>query len=369
MILLIIAKNIYNNIISNENSINDPKEIEDNNNFKSYYESLPYIDSSLTETEYLSDIMDEINTDDEINFKKIQKKFYHKIIVKMKSEVSSYFYKTGKILFLNIDGLDSNLDLKKNKKIISIILFNLHEVCSTLFGNMYSQYNINLFLRTDLYSAFKDTITEKDKITKIVFNWQSEHLMQLINSRLNENDIGHIAELLHDSLNMNSLMQKLDKYVYKRPRDYIFLFNNLIQIAQSQKKNYIDNKIFNEALERYALHAGESIEAEFLSLPYQVIFGELLTQLKSLLTKSQTRVSAKKFINLLIDLELEENNIFSFILFLLQIEFIFVKHNSKEIAWNKLSNPEIKLKEIMKKLNNRNFYFPLIIQKFIDTYY
>ncbi len=369
VLFLIIAQNIYKRIDQDDREYRDQKDIEVQNRFLKYFEKLKYNNPDISTTDYLTQIMDEIKRNGAESFHAIQQSFYTKILIELKKEVINYLVESEKSLHLCIDGLDSNLDIKKNKEIISLILFNLHDVCSTMFGNNYHGYTINLFLRTDLYIAFKDRITEKDKITKVVLNWRPEYLMQLINSRLKENNINHIAELLHGSLNIKTLMKKIENYVFSRPRDYIVLFNNLIQIAQSQKKDSIDNRIFNDALENYALHAGESIEAEFLSLPYDIKFGVLLTRLKLLLVKDSKRVQAKKFIKLLTDLKMDEKNIKPFISFLLQIEFIYVQHNSRPINWNKLSNPEIKLDAMLENYNQRYFYFPLIIQKYLDEFF
>jgi hypothetical protein len=191
--------------------------------------------------------------------------------------------------------------------------------------------------------------------------------VQLINLRLQENNIAHIAELLDETLNMNNLLKKLEKFVFSRPRDYVFLFNTLIQIAQTQYKNKIDNRTFKDSLEYYALHAGESIEAEFLSLPYRINFALFLTKIKDNL-KEKHRIQAKKIIAILKELDLEEKDIQKLLLFLLEINLFYIQQNSKPIIWNKLSNPDIKLKEILSKLNQRYFYFPPIIQIYIEEY-
>ena len=267
-------------------------------------------------------------------------------------------------MYLNIDGLDSNLDIQKNKSIISLILYNLHEVCCTLLGHDVDHYSINLFLRTDLYLAFKDRITEKDKITKLYFIWQPEYLIQIMNYRLKENDINHIADLLDEDLSMDSLMQKLKKFVYNRPRDYVYLFNNLVQIAQSLKKDKIDNKVFSDALDYYTLHVDESIEAEFLSLQYDISYVQLLTKLKELLGNEE-RLRINKFITLLRGMNCKEDDIQPFLIFLLQIKLILLQQDNKPIEWNILSNPDIKLSQILKTSHNRFFYFSPIIQKII----
>jgi len=368
VLFLIIAQSINKKIQEDDKNIRSTKDLEINDNFTKYFNSLNFKDPDISVTDYLTEIIDEIRTDRDLSVKKIKGKFYSQVIVKLKKEVTNYLRNAGKTLYLNIDGLDSNLDIHKNKNIISLIIFNLHEVCSNMFGNDYYDYNINLFLRTDLYNAFKERITEKDKITKVIFSWRNEYLMQLINSRLQENGIGHIADLLHETLNIDVLMKKIDKFVFSRPRDYVFLFNHFIQIAQSQKKNKIDNRVFNDVLEYYALHAGESIEAEFLSLPYDIHFGLFLTKIKDALKSEKDRILVKKIIGITEEFEFEYKNLQPFLSFLLQINFFYIQHNDKPIVWHKLSNPDIKIQEILSQVNRRYFYFPPIIQKYIEEF-
>jgi len=154
--------------------------------------------------------------------------------------------------------------------------------------------------------------------------------------------------------------------VYDRPRDYIYIFNNFIQIAQSLKKDKIDTKVFNESLDYYTRHINESLEADFLSLQYEVTYGELLTGLKTLLNTDKGKVRVKKFIKLLSEMNLKEDDIHPFLLFLLQIKFVLLYQENEPIEWNKLSDPNLKLKQILKASHNRYFYFPDIIQKIID---
>ncbi len=258
--------------------------------------------------------------------------------------------------------------MKKNKELISLILFNLHEVCANLFGHHFDNYSINLFLRTDLYNGIREQITEKDKITKVVIGWKPNYLMQMINSRLKQNEIEHVADLLNDDLNMSILNKKIDKFVYDRPRDYVFIFNSLIQIAQAQKKDRINNKIFNEALNYYALYVGESIEAEFLSLHSNINYGEFVTNLKNVIG-DKSKVQIKKFILLLTSMEVDDCDIKPFISFLLQIKMIFVCEESRPVEWNRLSNPEVKLNHIMKTYQNRYFYLHPIIEKLMEDYF
>ncbi len=368
VLLLIIARSIYESIQETKTIIRNPDDVKTNKRFIKYFESIKYNDPDYSVTDYLAQILEKITAEDDLTIKKINSRFYSTILIKLKTEVTTYLAAADKTLYFNIDGLDSNLDIKKNKNIISLILFNLHEVCANIFGNDFYNYNINLFLRTDLYNAFKESITEKDKITKVIFSWRNEYLIQLINSRLQENSIGHVADLLHDTLNIDTLMKKIDKFVFSRPRDFVFLFNHFIQIAQSQKKDKIDYKVFNDAIEYYALHVGESIEAEFLSLPYNINFGLLLIRTKEILKNKRDRIPAKKFLKIIEKFDIEQRDIQSFLSFLLQIRFVFMKHNEQPIPWDKVTNPELKLTELLKKMNHRNLYFPPIIQKYIEDF-
>ena len=363
VLLLLIAENIKKTIDAPH--VISPEEIQLNKKFIKYYDSSGFDILYKSITEHLVDLLNEINTSGAKTVKEIQRNFYSDTIVRLKNEVITYLSDSGKKLYLNIDGLDSNLDIQKNKGIVSLILYNLHEVCCTLLGRHVDDYSINLFLRTDLYLAFKDRITEKDKITKLYFIWQPEYLIQIMNYRLKENDINHIADLLDDNFSMDSLMQKIKKFVYDRPRDYVYLFNNLVQIAQSLKKDKIDNKVFSDALDYYTLHVNESIEAEFLSLQYDISYGLLLTNLKELLGNEE-RLRIKKFINLLRGMNLKEDDIQPFLNFLLQIKLILLQQDNKPIEWNRISNPDLKLSQILKTSHNRFFYFSPIIQKITD---
>ena len=225
-------------------------------------------------------------------------------------------------------------------------------------------------MRTDLYIAFREKITEKDKITKLFFSWQPEYLLQIINYRLNENDINHISDLLHESFNIASLMRKIDRFIYHRPRDFVFLFNNLIQIAKSLKKNTIDNKVFSEALDYYALHVSESFEAEFMTLTHNIDYSEFMTNIKDAFEKkNENRIRVKKLISLLNDMDVAANDIQSFLSYLLQIKLLQLHQDGKPIEWNKLSRPSLKLSKIIKASHNRYFYFPDIIQKVLNDFY
>ena len=287
--MLLIAENIRKAIKKTSN-ISNPDQLQLNEDFIKNYDSSEFDIADKTITEYSVELLNEIKAKGSTSIKEVRQKFYPDKIVKLKKLVINYLSKSGKMLYLNIDGLDSNLDIHKNKRIISLILYNLHEVCSTLLVHIAENYSINLFLRTDLYLTFKDRITEKDKITKLFFSWQPDYLIQIINYRLKENNINHIADLLHDDLNIDSLMQKIEKFIYDRPRDYVYLFNSFVQIAQSLKKNKIDNKVFNEALEYYVLHLNESLEAEFLSLQFDLSYGLLLTNLKERMQNEITKI-------------------------------------------------------------------------------
>lgn len=364
VLLLIIARGIIKLIDENRDPAS-PERDELDKSFMKYINTSNVIDPEKSTTEQLFDILDQIKNDGAETIKQIQSKFYSQAVIQLKKEISNYLIDSDKTLYLNIDGLDANLDMKKNRRIISLILFNLHEVCSNLLSHLVDRYAINLFLRTDLYLSFKDKITEKDKITKTFFSWKEDYLIQMITCRLKENDIDHIADLLDDSFNIDALKKKINRYVYERPRDYVYMFNTFIQVAQSLKKDRIDAKVFNESLEYYTSHINESLEAEFLALQYDITYGELLTGLKTLLNKEKRRVRVKKFVQLLSDMKLRENDIQLFLLFLLQIKFILLHQGNEPIEWNKLSNPNLKLKQILKASHNRYFYFPDIVQKIL----
>ena len=365
VLLSIIAHEIRSSIDAPAELLS-PETEELNKSFIDFFDSSEVLNLDKSITEQLIELLDGIKKRGAKTVKQIQTIFYSSAIIKLKNVVVDYFIKSEKILYFNIDGLDANLDMQKNKKIISLILFNLHEVCCNLLGHLVDGYSINLFLRTDLYLAFKDKITEKDKITKAFFNWNEDYLIQLINYRLSANDIGHIADLLDVSFNIDALKKKMRRYVYDRPRDYIYIFNNFIQIAQSLKKDKIDTKVFNETMDYYTRHINESLEAEFLSLQHEVTYGELLTGLKTSLKKDKRRLRVKKFIQLLSEMNLKEDNIHAYLLFLLQIKFILLYQENKPIEWNKLSDPNLKLKQILKASHNRYFYFPDIIQRIMD---
>ena len=365
VLLLIIAREIKSSIDeASEPFLSETKKL--NESFIEFFDSSEIADLKKSITEQLIDLLHDIKKRGANTVKQIQTSFYSTAIIKLKNFVFNYLLQSGKKLYLNIDGLDANIDMQKNRRIISLILFNLHEVCCNLLNPLADKYSINLFLRTDIYLAFKDKITEKDKITKAFFSWNEDYLLQLINYRLSENEIGHIADLLDDSFNIDALKKKMRRYVYERPRDYIFVFNNFIQIAQSLKKDRIDTKVFNESLAYYTRHINESLEAEFLSLEYSITYSELLTNLKASLNKDKGRLRAKKFIQVLYDMDFEEGDIHNFLLFLLQIKFILLYQENEPIEWNKLSDPNLKLKQILKAAHNRYFYFPEIIQKIMD---
>lgn len=368
ILLLIIAQNIRDSIDIGDPEINNVIELDARERFLRYFNQTKFGDQSKSVTEYLVDIIDDLKSKGHKSVKEIKSNFYNEQIIKLMKEVITYLKDSDKHLYLNIDGLDSNLSIKKNKELITLILFNLHEVCSNLFGNKFGNFTINLFLRTDLYIGIRDEITEKDKISKIFIRWTPEYLTQIINKRLNKNGIDHIAELLNDDLNMASLMKKVKKYVYDRPRDYVFIFNSFIQIAQAQKKDKIDNKIFSEALGYYTLYVGESIEAEFLSLHSNIDYGEFVTMLKAS-RKDKDRIQVKKLIAMLKSMEMTGADIQTLISFLLQIKMILVHENSKQVEWNKLTNPDIKLKTLIKTHRDRNFYFHPTIEKLMEDYF
>ncbi|SCY81177.1 P-loop ATPase, Sll1717 family [Desulfoluna spongiiphila] len=370
IILSVVSKQIYKAIQADiENPYLLPNERAGVDRFVTFYEGFWLLNSDKSITENLVDIVVKIREEQDLSVSDIQRRFYTPDFITLKKEVIEYLVESEQYLYLNIDGLDSNISIKKNPKQISIILFNLHEVCSTIFSNKVSNYTINLFIRNDLYHFFKDKITEKDKINIVDYKWKKDQLVQLINRRFQENAIEHIANILSEDFNINQLMKKIEKFVYNRPRDYVYLFNYLIQLSISLRKDKISTKMFSEALKAYASHVGQSIEAEFLSLPFNVNMGELLSQIKNE-NSTNIRIPIYILLEILNEMGLDDEEQKIFIYFLLRIEFIIFEENNSPVDWNKLRSPETKIRTILSKAKKRKYFcFHPLIALLIEEYY
>ncbi len=350
VLYVIIAKETYAYIIEQDN-LNEENDLK----FMEGYDSLSFINKDKSITENLVDIINKIMDDGKDDVKALQNEFYSNDIVRVINLVGNYYKKSGKTFYLNIDGLDSNLSLRNNSKIVSLILFNLHEICANLFKLELYEYSINLFIRSDIYDTFKEKITEKDKVKKVFYKWDIESLMRMINKRFQENGIENITNILTDDFNIRSLLQKLEKYLYVRPRDYIFFFNNMISIARSQKLDQINNRVFNEALDYYALHIFESIEAELLSLEFQINFGQFLNGVKHLINESQ-KIPTDYFNKLLNDLNISTENQKILVAFLLNIQFMYFVENNQNVDWSTLVDPDSKLQFILTDSKERKYF-------------
>lgn len=350
VLYLIIAKETYESIISQE-KISEDYEYK----YLENYDTLKFIDEEKSITENLVDIINNIRSDGHEDVKDLQKEFYSNEIMTLMTIVSNYYKASQKYLYLNIDGLDSNLSIRNNSQLISLILFNLHEICTNLFKGDFFNYSLNLFLRSDIYDNIKDKITQKDKVKKIFYKWDIETLMRMINKRLQENEINNITDILAEDLNIRYLMQKLEKYLYLRPRDYIFFFNNMFAIAKSQKNDELNSRIFNDALDYYSLHIYESIEAELLSLEFRVDLGAFLNGVKHLINENP-KIPIEYFNELLIEMKLKESDRNIFVSFLLNVQFMFFVENNRIVNWSTLVDPDSKLNFILNDDKERKYF-------------
>ncbi|MBU1170500.1 MAG: hypothetical protein KKD44_13135 [Proteobacteria bacterium] len=368
-ILFIVAKNIYSFIKEEDKIYLSDDEKKGVVQFIEYYDSVELFKKSGTTTEVLGDIITKIRGKNIRDIKELNRNLYREELINLRQEVTSFLCQSKYHLILNIDGLDSNITITKNRSLISLLLHSLHEVCSSIFSNKFKNYTINLFIRTDLFFFFKHLITEKDKINIVDYRWNKELLIKLINKRLKINDIDHIASLMGDELNITQFTQKTDKYVFDRPRDYIYLFNYLIQLAKLYSKNCINHKILNEAINHYAIHISQSIEVEFLSLPFHVDMGDLLSNIKSE-NNNNDRIPIETMTKICQNLKLDEDNTKTLIHFLLRIEFFKYIENNSPVDWSKLNSPEAKIKIILQSVGRRvKFEFHPIIIKLIETNY
>ncbi|MCP5061348.1 MAG: hypothetical protein GY936_02665 [Ignavibacteriae bacterium] len=328
-----------------------------------------FVSNDKSITENLVEIVNSIRSKDESSVKFLQKQFYSNEVVVLSKLTTTYLVKNHIKLFVNVDGLDSNLNVESNSKLISLILYNLNEVCTTIFPNDYSDYSINLFLREDIYDIFKEKITQKDKLRKIIYKWDMETLLRMINKRLKSNGIDNITELLADEFNMKILTDKLDKFIYSRPRDYIFVFNNLIQFSKIYKLDKINSRAFNEMLDYYASHIFESIEAELLSLDVEINYGEFLNGIKRV-SNNNAKIPIDYFEGLLDTLSITDNKREIFLTFLLKIEFMYLLENNHLVVWSKLIDPQTKLKYFFEHSNDRKqFQFHPIIHFLLEKHF
>ncbi len=369
IILHIIAEAIKEDISTAERHSSEQVLLDEK--FLKFYSSQKVFSEEKSITEKLFTIIKTIKDQGTTSIKKIQEQFYSSQILSLLKEIINYFRESDKMLFLNIDGLDANLSLNTNRKLISPILYNLHETCSTLFTNKFEKFSINLFIRSDLYNTFEEQIPEKDKINKILFSWSEEQLIQLINVRLQANLIDHFSKLLDNDLDVNTLLQKLNKFVYCRPRDYIFFFNSMIHNAQSQRREKINLKVFDAAMDSYAIHINDAIEGEFISMPFDFRFGQFMNNLKHVNnSKDRIPISTLQSIlseNLGLDTKLQR----MLMEFMLRIEFLYIRENNAPVKWNNIISPDAKLSLLLKESEKRRIYFHFhpIIQKLLRDYY
>ncbi|MFZ0931373.1 MAG: hypothetical protein WAN11_22405 [Syntrophobacteraceae bacterium] len=369
ILLHIIADSIKDDIKKGDRSSSEQVLLDDK--FLTFYTSVGVFSKDKSITETLVSIIEGIKDSGRITVKQIQEQFYSSQILGLMKEVIGYLSKCNKVICLSIDGLDSNLSLATNRRMVPLVLFNLHEVCSNLFINKINEYSINLFLRRDLYSLFEHRIPERDKVTKIFVSWDDDDLLHMINMRLQANNVNHISDLLDSDINISKLTQKLDKYVYKRPRDYVYLFSVMIHIAQTLRRNKINGRIIEEAIDDYTTHIAESIEGEFMSMPFDFRFGDFLNLVKYM-NNDKARIPLDILVQILVEkLNLDEGHQHMLIEFMLKIEFLYAHENNAPVRWNKLHNPESKLQIIMQESEKRRifFHFHPIVQKLLSEYY
>lgn len=336
-----------------------------------YYncQQLEFINNDKSITENLVEIISNIKETGCQDVKSLQRNFYSNDIISL-SKITTDYLKNNRVnLFFNIDGLDSNLSLISNSKLISLIIYNLHSVCTTLFPNDYINYSLNLFIREDIYDTFKERINQKDKLRKVIYKWNMEALLRMINKRLQDNGITNITELLADEFNIKILMDKLEKYIYPRPRDYIFVFNHLVQIAKIHKLEHINSRVFNEMLDYYGYHIFEAIEAELVSLSATINLGEFLNGIKSLINKNE-KIPIEYFEGLLDTLNIHNQARDEFLTFLLKIEFMYFIENNNPVVWSELIDPKSKLKYIFDhSKQKKQFLFHPIINFLISRHF
>ncbi len=364
ILLLIIAKEILKYI--EQKNPYDRTDIEDK--FKKFCNRINLINDNMTVTEKIVNIFSNLKSKGISDIKSIQDEFYSLNIVELRKNVITYLIDSKVRLQLNFDGLDKNISIKTNNQIISLILFNLHDVCSSIFTQKFQNYSINLFIRKDLYDSFKDQITEKDKIKIIYLKWHRETLLRLINSRLQENEIENIVDTLDDSFTIRELVAKINKYVYLRPRDYIFIFNNFFENARCLNRDKIDSRTFNESLQYYANHLIDSLKAEFIALTYEVDFDDFMSHLRNI-NNNKEKIPISN-LQAIISSLMKPDHLNSFFSYLLDSEVISLMENNEVVKWNTLRNPTSKLKILLSDSTRRNYcVFHPIIHRIIDLYF
>ncbi|MCB9472616.1 MAG: hypothetical protein H6678_02270 [Candidatus Delongbacteria bacterium] len=337
------------------------------NQFMEFTKTCDFLDNGRTVTENLVEIIEEIKTNGSLDVRSIQKEFYENKIVDLISSVIEFIKESQYAIVLSIDGLDSNLTVQRNSGLIMLMIFNLHEVCNSLFGNRVNDYAINLYIRRDIYETIKNEITQKDKITKVILKWDTEDLLRMINARLAQYDIEHIANILSDDFSIRQFMQKMEKYVYPRPRDYLFVFNHLFMIARSLKLERFDTRVFNSAMNYYAIHVFESIEAELLSLPFSVNFGKVLGDIKHK-NNDRPRIPLDILEGIIMqncksdDVDCKQH----LLSFFLRNEFLYAIENNQIVQWDRLINKDSKLQSILETSPSRCYFkFHPIVESLI----
>lgn len=367
VLLSLVAKSLYTEIMGKQLHVGFLDEPEEE--FITYYNDHLFFNHDKSITEHLVEIVEKIKSKGIIEVKLLQAEFYSNEIIQLLQVINKKLNHSKKHLYVNIDGLDSNITFKNNPSIISLIVFNLHEVCLNLFNNQIPNSTANLFMREDIYDTLKEKITQKDKVNKIFYRWEREALFFLINKRLNENNVDNIVDLLSEEFNAKNLTQKLSQYVFNRPRDYVFIFNSFIQIARYQKLDKIDSKVFNEALDYYSFHIYESIEAEILTLPFKIDFGDFLNGIKHLINDSD-KIYLEYLQQLLENQTLNEYEQNILIGYLLKVEFMVYVENNNQVNWSKLIDPDTKLKYIFTHSKERKYFvFHPIIKYLLQKHF
>lgn len=331
------------------------EDIDIQNDFTEAIQKIGLFSDGLSIHEFASHTINKLLLDFDDDIKKIQDLFYYDYVVSIKNKIVNFLKKMNLNIVAMFDGLDSNLSLNKNSEIITLVLYNLHEASSRVFSKGFNDSSVNLFVRTDLFDRLKRKITEKDKLNKIYLRWSVEDLIKIINFRLKENGINHISDLLDETFSIKKLMDKLSKYVYTRPRDYIAFFNSMIQIASVRGISKIDQQVFSSALEDYAFHVSESLEAEFMSLPKKIEFASFINKLKEL-NNDSSKISLQKLFDIFVEVKIEEMQFRSVISFLLETEFMFYLENSRKVVWVNILHPEVKLKTLIENSSEKVFF-------------
>ncbi|MBU0475364.1 MAG: hypothetical protein KKF62_14535 [Bacteroidetes bacterium] len=345
-------------------------ENEINQNFLDFYSKFKQSNPDKSITESLVDIINNIRDSESKDVKSIQKSFYSNEIVLLLNQINMFFENYKIPILLSIDGLDNNLSFKSNPVIISKILYTLHEVSNlTLYKIKNPKFTINLFIREDLYDTFQDRIPQKDKVNKVLFNWSFENLLLMVNRRLQVNGVNNIADILSDDFNIHLLSQKIQKYVYLRPRDYIFLFSNIVLIAKSRNENEITSKIFNEAIEYYAHHIFESIQAELMSISVKLQLSYLMNGIKHINNENE-KIPIDYLMTVFEAQELDEIEKNKILTFLLKIEFVYYIENNNVVKWSTLIDPSAKLQFILgDSLERKSFQFHPIIHHLLCKHF